>query len=171
MYRLTFKWTVSRGRDTYGYNICSLWVDGNKVSSCNGGGYDMKGTAFGNWVEEAWQDELQAKGGMYADTFYEADMKGEFIGRFDKPEAHGPTGWIQAPESDRFYGMSAYCAFNGTGWKIVKVHLDGACGFESIRKIVQHLGLDIQYVAETKNTTSYIMADKAAVEALHGIRG
>ncbi len=52
MERLKFKWTVSRGRDTYGYNICSLWVDGRKVSSCNGGGYDMKGTALAEWMQE-----------------------------------------------------------------------------------------------------------------------
>lgn len=55
---LKFKWGVSRGRDTYGYNICSLYVDSEKVSSCNGGGYDMKGTALGNWFVEAYKKEL-----------------------------------------------------------------------------------------------------------------
>ncbi len=170
MYRLTFKWTVSRGRDTYGYNICSLWVDGNKVSSCNGGGYDMKGTAFGNWVEEAWQDELRVKIGPYADSFVEADIKGKYIGRFDDP-GHGPRGWIEAPSSERFYGATSYCAYNGTAWNVVKVHLDGACGFESILSIVEALGYGLQYVAEAKGHTSYIMASKAAVEALHGICG
>lgn len=55
---LDFKWTVSRGRDTYGYNIVTLRVDGQKVSSCNGGGYDMKGTALGNWVARAFSAEL-----------------------------------------------------------------------------------------------------------------
>lgn len=44
---LQFKWTISRGRDTYGYNICSLYVDGKKVSGCSGGGYDMMGTCLG----------------------------------------------------------------------------------------------------------------------------
>jgi hypothetical protein len=57
---LELKWSVSRGRDTYGYNICSLYVDGRKVSSCNGGGYDMKGTALGNWVARAFADRLVA---------------------------------------------------------------------------------------------------------------
>ena len=42
----SFKWTVSRGRYTYGYNICTMYLhrrngDKVKVSSCNGGGYDM----------------------------------------------------------------------------------------------------------------------------------
>ncbi len=55
---LEFKWTVSRGRDSYGYNICTLRVDGAKVSACNGGGYDMKGTSFGNWLARAFTPEL-----------------------------------------------------------------------------------------------------------------
>ena len=59
VYQLQFKWSVSRGRDTYGYDICSLYVDGIKVSSCNGGGYDMKGTAFGDWLQKEFQTELK----------------------------------------------------------------------------------------------------------------
>lgn len=59
IYTLEFKWTVSRGQNTYGYNICSLYVNGDKVSSCNGGGYDMEGTAFGNWVEKEFQNKLK----------------------------------------------------------------------------------------------------------------
>jgi hypothetical protein len=39
MKTLKFKYTTSKGRDSYGYNICSLWVDGEKVSSTCGGGY------------------------------------------------------------------------------------------------------------------------------------
>jgi hypothetical protein len=45
-----FRWTVSRGRDTYGYNICTLYIDGRKVANCDGGGYDMQGTDMGNWL-------------------------------------------------------------------------------------------------------------------------
>jgi len=57
-HKLVFKWGVSRGRDTYGYRICSLLVDDTKVSMCNGGGYDMKGTCFGDWVAHKFKDEL-----------------------------------------------------------------------------------------------------------------
>lgn len=55
---LEFKWTTSRGRDTYGYNICTLYVDGRKAARCNGGGYDMKGTCLGDWVARAYRDRL-----------------------------------------------------------------------------------------------------------------
>jgi len=56
---LEFVWTVSRGRDTYGYNICSLYVDGLKASSCNGGGYDMQGTCLGEWFEQVESSALK----------------------------------------------------------------------------------------------------------------
>lgn len=55
------RWTVSRGRDTYGYNICTLMIDGIKVASCDGGGYDMEGTVLGEWLEEAYADRLLRK--------------------------------------------------------------------------------------------------------------
>lgn len=56
---LEFKWTVSRGRDTAGYNVCTLYADGRKVSRCNGGGYDMKGTCLGTFIEQAYADRLR----------------------------------------------------------------------------------------------------------------
>jgi len=72
---LKFKWTVSRARDTYGYNICSLYVNGKKVSGCNGGGYDMKGTALGAWVEMRFKDELlKLKEEFYGLTFHDPNF-------------------------------------------------------------------------------------------------
>jgi hypothetical protein len=55
---LEFKWTVSRGRDSYGYNICTLFLDGEKVARCNGGGYDMKGTCLGDFIADRFADRL-----------------------------------------------------------------------------------------------------------------
>jgi len=51
-YVVKFKWSVSRGRDTYGYNICTAYVDGQKVGKSMGGGYDMKGAALAKWLEQ-----------------------------------------------------------------------------------------------------------------------
>lgn len=39
------RWTVSRGQDTYGYNICTIVGEGIK-GRCMGGGYDMLGTSL-----------------------------------------------------------------------------------------------------------------------------
>lgn len=55
---LELRWTVSRGRDTYGYNICTLYADGEKVARCNGGGYDMEGTCFGSFLAHRYADRL-----------------------------------------------------------------------------------------------------------------
>lgn len=51
-HELTVTWTVSRGRDTYGYNIVTLRERGDVVARCNGGGYDMRGTVFADWLEK-----------------------------------------------------------------------------------------------------------------------
>jgi hypothetical protein len=64
---LTFKWTTSRGRNTYGYNICSLYVDGKKVASCSGGGYDMQGSCFGDWLEKQFKEEIKT---LDVDKYY-----------------------------------------------------------------------------------------------------
>ena len=61
---LSISWSISRGRDTYGYNICRL--DSRQSGSryrCSGGGYDMIGTVFGNWLEAEYQRELVELGG------------------------------------------------------------------------------------------------------------
>ena len=54
---LKLKWSISKARETEGYNICTL-LDGNKRYSCNGGGYDMQGTALALWLEANFQDRL-----------------------------------------------------------------------------------------------------------------
>ena len=56
---LLFKWTISRGRDTYGYNICTLWIGNARVAACNGGGYDMSGTCLGAWIEKRFHEQLK----------------------------------------------------------------------------------------------------------------
>lgn len=57
-HELIVKWGTSRGRDTYGYTTCSLWEDGRRMTACNGGGYDMRGTVFGRWLAAKYADRL-----------------------------------------------------------------------------------------------------------------
>ena len=59
MRTLVFKYGTSRGRDTYGYNLVTLRVDGRKVAQECGGGYDMQGAALGTYITEAYQDALK----------------------------------------------------------------------------------------------------------------
>lgn len=57
---IEFKWSVSRGYNTYGYNICRVYIDGQKTKhAVNGGGYDMRGAAFSGWIKEIFSDELK----------------------------------------------------------------------------------------------------------------
>jgi hypothetical protein len=58
---MQFKWTKSRAEDTYGYNICSLWVNEYKVASTVGGGYDMQGVVLAKWLVKNFQKELQSR--------------------------------------------------------------------------------------------------------------
>jgi|SRR5665213_2219469 len=137
---LAFSWSVSRGRETYGYNIMTV-TDQNtgKRFRCNGGGYDMTGTSVGNWMEATYPKRLQA-------VAERADI------RYFTP-AREP--WYEhSMAADRLYGMTV----TGGGG----VRLDGACGLESMLKVAHAIGLKLErtYKATGRNrgeTTGYIV--------------
>ena len=114
---LTFKWTVSRGRDTYGYNICTVTdTRRNTKHRCNGGGYDMQGTSFANWLMATYPErlvEINARAYNVWDGENYTDKHGEL------------------------YGMTFYSHKNS-------VNLDGAAGLSSMLKIAEAIGLKIQ---------------------------
>ncbi len=133
---LKFKWTVSRGRDTYGYNICSLWIDRHKVSSCNGGGYDMKGTALGNWMEEEFQDQLRKL----------------------------PANYGSGDNNKGFYGLSFYNFTTQKrqhrfSKNVEGAYLGGACGFSSMERILNAIGYKLEYIDQGSNYTTYLLTD------------
>ena len=53
---LSIVWSVSRGRDTHGYNICRLHGE-NKSYKVMGGGYDMVGSLVGEYLTDLLTDE------------------------------------------------------------------------------------------------------------------
>ena len=59
---ILFSYGVSRGRDTYGYNIVTLTSSAQgKKFRCMGGGYDMHGQVLGEYVQYcAAQEQLRA---------------------------------------------------------------------------------------------------------------
>jgi hypothetical protein len=74
-FNVVFKWSVSRGRYTYGYHICRAFVNGEQVGKADGGGYDMRGVAISKWV--AQQSESLYKDGdslPYGFHFYEGQL-------------------------------------------------------------------------------------------------
>lgn len=141
--QLHFKWTISRGHDTYGYNICSLLVDGEKVGKTCGGGYDMQGTVFGEWLEAAYQKEL-------------IKLNNDNGINECKPVNTYETGkGIERKYTlPGFSGMALYVKPDNS----VTVHLDGACGFEAMKKIAAGIGIKLQWNPESdryKNHSYY----------------
>lgn len=123
---LVLSWATSKGRNTYGYNICRLDDRNNgKRYRTIGGGYDMMRTVFGQWLQENYQQELQA---IKARSHYITDE----------------NGTKSNPRLDSLYGMR---------WRSDNtVSLDGACGIESMIKIAEAIGLEVErdYIAKGK---------------------
>ena len=125
MKRLALSWSVSRGRDTHGYNICRLddTSTGDRFK-CMGGGYDMTGTVFGEWLAATYQPELLA-------------LKDRASYVFPLEGAPRP-----ANREISFYGM-------GYHEKGERVSLDGACGLDCMIRIAEAIGLEVErdYIA------------------------
>ena len=111
---LGIRWSISRGRETYGYNIVTLTDETTgKRFRAMGGGYDMVGTVFGHWLAATYPTELAAI----------ADRQ-------------GPSTEHRGQVADR-YGMYRW---EPAG----PVTLDGACGLESMQRIARELGVELE---------------------------
>lgn len=138
-FSLSFHWSISRGRDTYGYNICSLYVDGRKAASTCGGGYDMKGTALGDWMKKQFTEGLK-----------------------------GLESEIQTPDGKRSMGHYGLFFYRKTKegpydrlpkWEPgAEISLDGGCGFSSMERILKALGWSLEWVnTGSKKSDTYIL--------------
>jgi hypothetical protein len=142
---LSVTWSVSRGRYTYGYNICRLDSrQSGKRYRCSGGGYDMIGTVFGDWLESEYQAELV-----------------ELVSRLPLESCgYSDSGYRRVKEdiNPRFYGLTVKP--DGS------VSLDGACGQSSMIRIAESLGLEIQWEGNKKgHTIGYFVAPAMAEAA------
>lgn len=138
--QLHFKWTISRGRDTYGYNICTLLVDGEKVAKTTGGGYDMQGTALGEWIQNNFKSKLEER------------FKKEIESVNDQDYADR-NGYLYK-EITSFYGAR----LSGKKGEPVKVVLDGGCGLDCMKRIAESIGVTFKWNPESnkyKNHTYY----------------
>ena len=121
IHRLDISWTTSRARDTYGYNIARLddSISGKRYKTC-GGGYDMVGTVLADWFQDQHQSALLELVKTNA----------------DKLEVYSATcpDWRKVAG---FYGMTYRPKEN-------RVSLDGGCGVESILRIIEACGFEVQ---------------------------
>lgn len=132
---LSFRHSVSRGQNTYGYNIVSLYIDGSKVASTCGGGYDMKGTVLGQYIREHYEDRLKK-------------LKGN----------HGSLD-----DGTGYYGLTFYDRKNNQRHKTYKkgdnIYLDGACGVSCMVNIAKAIGIDLTYTRIGRNNSGYFLTD------------
>lgn len=145
IFNVEVKTGTSRARDTYGYLIVSLYIDGKKVASCNGGGYDMEGTVFGSWIAKTFPDALRK-------------LVGEFYGlTWHNPNYKTPATIEQAEKDGRSLGLERYQAFYKASSKVpTDVHtipsIDGACGMSSVERILEAIGGKIRWIKRGKKT-------------------
>jgi hypothetical protein len=75
---LEFRWSTSRGYATYGYTLCSIWVNGTeKIAATCGVGYDLAGVVLGGFIKEYFEEYLKKldPGVYYGLSFYDAKKK------------------------------------------------------------------------------------------------
>ena len=133
VYSLHFRWTVSRGVNTYGYNIVTLLVDGYRQAQCNGGGYDMQGTVFADWLTLKFNKEMQ--------VLFTPEIKDLKEGGKHR-EYETKEGKVIYCSTERYYGVTIKLhTWSGD----VYISLDGACGFSSMERIANAIGIKMQW--------------------------
>jgi len=140
---LSISWSTSRGRDTYGYNICRL--DSSNTGRryrCSGGGYDMIGTVVADWLRAEHQSRLAAVHDRRASE-------------------HGTSGYETLPwPRHRLYGLH----FNRNN---ETYSVDGACGVESVRAIAEAVGISMSSVVNRRgHVTGYMVTDYGSADAM-----
>jgi hypothetical protein len=184
---LEFKWTTSRARDTYGYNVCTLYADGVKVARCNGGGYDMEGTCLGEYVAEAFADRLRAIPlESYPEQFrwepatqpawmcYDCHVKilpervrdrteGAPLcpkcGAAGQPSQHSGE---RVSIGRRLYGLTFYADGKGTNQPenpAATPVVNGGCGWDSIEDILKAIGLRLHTGRSTSKLSVYVLKE------------
>lgn len=161
-----FKWGTSRGGETAGYTTCSCWIGGDRLGACSGGGYDLKGTAFAQAVCAIFQPALMTLAarahGHYRRVpgkFYEVEGA---RGKTQKRPSYEPVK-VRTPERRRFYGMTTYQNEKG---KPERVSIDGACGFESVTRILEALGFSVEYVSGNSSRDTYLLHFPATIPGM-----
>lgn len=132
---LSINHSISRAQDTYGYNRVTI-IDsgtGKKFVEC-GGGYDMVGSALGQWLEYTYQELLLA---IARKAYYIYDGT-----RFTLTKEWQPIHqYVDMSDFGILYGMTRNIPKDS-------VQLDGGCGIDSMLHIAKHIGIKLEPVKE-----------------------
>jgi hypothetical protein len=134
--KLRFVWTTDQNT---GYNRCSLKdANGQTLNSNAGGGYDMKGTALGNFINTHFNELIKK-------------LPADRGGRLNRVQ-------------EGFYGLIHYNKRGGKKTTFLKRSndrtvswVDGGCGFSSMERILNKIGFSMKFTKETKNTVQYVL--------------
>lgn len=131
---LKIKRSTSRGQDTYGYIIITL-TDGNtgKKYRTSGGGYDMRGSVLGEWLNTVYATELKALASLAEGTI----QNGQYNSRRDK------NAQSSINRNQHYYGLLARYDAKGN---VERVSIDGACGVSEVMTVARAIGLSIEYI-------------------------
>ena len=134
---LALKHGISRGQDTFGYNLVTLTDSdtGKRFRTC-GGGYDMVGTVFGKWLQDNHQDKLMTIA-YDCDKAYDTVNK-RYVHRLTDQNVFG-----FGLHSEYLYGSTCQMDDKGT---VLSVSLDGACGLDCMVAIAKRIGLQVKMV-------------------------
>ena len=139
---LTFTWSTSKGRDTFGYNLLTLRENGEKVASTCGGGYDMMGTVLADWLEKAYPSRLLALAMKRAGTIYSTKGNIYRTSRYLTHQGTRPTNRasyaLDPNYSESALSGLAYNKDTGTA------SLDGGCGQRCVEEAFKALGLELK---------------------------
>jgi len=178
---ITINWGTSRGKDSYGYTLCTLRYDGRVMARTCGGGYDLFGTVLGDFIARKYADRLLALtdttnlyGLSYHDPDYDpgkaivgADCSNRTFGGQD-----GHT--VEQVEADgNSFGLERYQAFYRASSKVpTATHrvplIDGACGRSSVERIAASIGVSFELVGKWRKnarTEHYLIHDEKAEKA------
>ena len=127
---LTFRYS----NGTHGNVVKVLDKRGDRIQSvgCSGGGYDMTGTCLGQFIELCFPKEIR---------------------RLDPRQFYGIKHYNMNRKSrkDRYQVRQS---------KNTRTIIDGACGMNSMRNILEKIGFKLEYITETRgrvDTTTYIL--------------
>ena len=135
--QLILKHGISRAKETYGYDRVTLTdtITGKKYSTV-GGGYDMAGTVFSEWLQDNCQTDLLKITRM---AYYV----------YDGIRLTRATDWQPLHEH---VNLDLHGSLYGMTYHVVSdtVTLDGACGLDCMLTIAEAIGLGIQRQVDNK---------------------
>jgi len=160
-FKLTLKWTISRGRATYGYTVVTLFegfFNEKKVAACNGGGYDMAGTVMAAWLAERFADRfLQLTKPVYCLSFHspKADPRKVVPDPADgrtvaEREAAGVSFGLERHQAALALASNVPTAQHRI------VCFDGGAGLSHVERVAKSLGVWIRQIYHGKKLDIYI---------------